>query len=62
MEATVQGIIDRAKNWHADLIVLGTHQRSGLKRLLLGGTCAAVANGPHRSVRLIRGRVASQSE
>jgi nucleotide-binding universal stress UspA family protein len=59
---TVQGIIDRAKNWHADLIVLGRHQRRGLKRLLLGGTSAAVANGAHCSVRLIRGRVASQSE
>jgi len=59
---TAQGIIDRAKNWHADLIVLGTHQRRGLKRLLLGGTSAAVANGAHCSVRLIGGRVASQSE
>jgi len=59
---TVQGIIDRAKNWHADLIVLGRHQRRGLKRLLFGGTSAAVANGAHCSVRLIRGRVASQSE
>jgi nucleotide-binding universal stress UspA family protein len=59
---TVQGIIHSAKSWHADLIVLGTHQRSGLKRLLLGGTSAAVANGAHCSVRLIRGRVASQTE
>lgn len=59
---TVQGIIDRAKNWYADLIVLGTHQRRGLKRLLLGGTSAAVADGAHCSVRLIHGRVASQSE
>jgi len=59
---TVKGIIDRAKSWHADLIVLGTHQRRGLKRLLLGGTSAAVANGAHCSVRLIRGRVASQTE
>ena len=59
---TVQGIIDRAKDWHADLIVLGTHRRRGLKRLLLGDTAAAVANRAHCSVRVIRGRVASQSE
>ena len=59
---TARRIIDRAKNWHADLIVLGTHQRGGLKRLLWGGTSAAVANGAHCSVRLIHGRVASQSE
>jgi nucleotide-binding universal stress UspA family protein len=59
---TARQIIDRAKNWHADLIVVGTHQRRGLKRMLLGGTSAAVANGAHCSVSLIRGRVASQSE
>jgi len=67
---TVQGIIDSAKNWHADLIVLGnhqgrvlgTHQGRGLKRLLWGGTSAAVVNRAHCSVRLVRGRVASQTE
>jgi nucleotide-binding universal stress UspA family protein len=59
---TIRQIIDRAKSWHADLIVLGTHQRRGLKRLLLGGTSAAIANGAHCSVRLIRGQVASRSE
>ena len=35
---TERQIIDRAKKWDADLIVLGTHQRRGLKRLLLGST------------------------
>ena len=59
---TARQIIARAKNWHADLIVVGTHQRRGLKQLLLGGTSAAVANGAHCSVRLIRGRVALRSE
>jgi nucleotide-binding universal stress UspA family protein len=59
---TARQIIARAKNWHADLIIVATHQRRGLKRLLFGGTSAAVANGAHCSVRLIRGRVASQSE
>jgi len=59
---TVQGIIDRAKNWHADLMVLGTHQRLGLKRLLWGNTSAAVANRAHCSVRVIHGRRVSHSE
>ena len=59
---TARRIIDFAKNWHADLIILGTHQRRGLKRLVLGGTAAAVANGAHCSVRLIRGWAASRSE
>lgn len=59
---TARQIIERAKNWHADLIVLGTHQRRGLKRLLWGSTSAVVANRAHCSVRVIRGRIASQSE
>jgi nucleotide-binding universal stress UspA family protein len=59
---TARRIIDRAKNWHADLIVLGTHQRRGLKRLLWGSTSAVVADRAHCSVRVIRGRIASQSE
>lgn len=58
---TARQIIACAKNWHADLIVVGTHQRRGLTQLLLSGTSAAVANGAHCSVRLIRSRAASQS-
>lgn len=57
-----RGIIDRAKNWHADLIVVGTHERRGLKRVLLGSTSAAVANRAHCSVRVIRGRGVSRNE
>jgi nucleotide-binding universal stress UspA family protein len=47
-------IIDRAKNWGADLIVVGTHERRGLKRLLSGGTSAVVASRAHCSVKVIR--------
>lgn len=50
----VRQIVDRAKNWNADLIVLGTHERRGLKRLLLGSTSTSVANQAHCSVRIIR--------
>ena len=59
---TARRIIDRAKNWHADLIVLGTHQRRGLKRLLWGSTSSAVANRAHCSVRVIHGQRVSHSE
>ena len=59
-EATPQ-IIDRAKNWGADLIVVGTHERRGLKRLLFGGTSAAVASRAHCSVKVIRGRSGSRT-
>ena len=33
-----QGIVDIAKDWEADLIVIGTKGKTGLKRLLLGST------------------------
>lgn len=49
------GILDRARSWGADLIVLGTHDRRGLKRLVFGGTSAAVAERAHCSVRVVRG-------
>jgi nucleotide-binding universal stress UspA family protein len=59
---TERQIIDRAKNWDADLIVVGTHQRRGLKRLLFGSTSDIVANRAHCSVRVIRRREVSRNE
>ena len=53
----VRQIIERGETWKADLIVVGTHQRRGLKRLLLGSTSTAVANNAHSSVRVIRADV-----
>lgn len=49
-------IIDRAKNWDADLIVVGAHQRRGLRALLASGTSATVAKRAHCSVSVIRRR------
>ncbi len=46
-------ILDRAKDWEADLIVVGTHPRQGLK-LLSRGTAATVANRAHCSVKVVR--------
>lgn len=34
--STADGILQCAKEFHADLIVIGTHKRSGLDRLLMG--------------------------
>lgn len=59
---TAGRIIKRAKDWNADLIVVGTNQRRGLKRLLLGSTSAAVANRAHSSVRVIGGRGAAKRD
>jgi nucleotide-binding universal stress UspA family protein len=35
-------IVGAAKSWNADLIVLGTHGRTGLKHALMGGTAEQV--------------------
>ena len=50
----VRQITERARSWNADLIVLGTHRRRGLKRLLLGSTSTSVANRAQSSVRVIK--------
>ena len=40
--STADGIIDCAKEYGADLIVIGTHNRSGLDRLLMGSVAEHV--------------------
>jgi len=47
-------IIDNAKEWNADLIVVGSHGRRGLTRVLLGSVSEAVAMNAHCSVEVIR--------
>jgi nucleotide-binding universal stress UspA family protein len=47
-------ILRRAKQWPADLIVMGTHGRSGLKRLVLGSVSNAVTRHAGCSVRVVR--------
>ncbi len=47
-------IIDEAKDWSADLVVLGSHGRRGLTRVLLGSVSEAVAMNAPCSVEVIR--------
>jgi nucleotide-binding universal stress UspA family protein len=47
-------IIDAAKEWHADLIVLGSHGRNGLDRFLMGSVSEAIARHAHCSVEIVR--------
>jgi nucleotide-binding universal stress UspA family protein len=47
-------IIDVAREWHADLIVLGSHGRSGLSRFLLGSVSETVVRHAHCSVAIVR--------
>ena len=51
----VAGVIDNeALNWKADLIVIGTHGRSGLSRLLLGSVAEDVVHRASVPVLLVR--------
>jgi len=51
----VAGVIDNeALSWKADLIVIGTHGRSGLSRLLLGSVAEDVVRGASVPVLLVR--------
>ena len=48
-------ILDHAKTWRADLIVMGTHGRRGLNRLLLGSDAERVLREAPVPVLLVRG-------
>jgi nucleotide-binding universal stress UspA family protein len=48
------GILDVAAEWHADLIVLGSHGRKGLQRFLLGSVAEHVARHADCSVEIVR--------
>ena len=47
-------ILDMAEMWPAELIILGSHGRSGLDRLLMGSVSEAVAIHAHCSAEVIR--------
>jgi len=47
-------LIDAASEWHADLIMVGSHGRTGLDRLLMGSVSEAVARHAPCSVQIVR--------
>ena len=47
-------IVEEAKRFHADLIVMGTHGRRGLSRLLLGSDALAVLTLSEVPVLLVK--------
>lgn len=47
-------IIDSAADWGADLIVVGSHGRSGIQRFLLGSVAEFVARHAKCSVEIVR--------
>jgi nucleotide-binding universal stress UspA family protein len=49
-------IIDTAAEWDADLIVVGSHGRTGVPRLLLGSVAEFVARNAPCSVQIVRSK------
>jgi nucleotide-binding universal stress UspA family protein len=47
-------IVDQAQEWSADLIVVGSHGYTGLKRFLLGSVAQAVVSHAPCSVEVVR--------
>ena len=47
-------ILDSATEWHPDLIVLGSHGRHGLERVLLGSVSESIVRHASCSVSVVR--------
>jgi nucleotide-binding universal stress UspA family protein len=47
-------IVDEAKKWGADLIVMGTHGRRGIRRAVIGSDAQGVVQGAMVPVLLVR--------
>ena len=54
------GIVDEARAWKPNLIVMGSHGRHGLDRLLLGSVAEAVLRHAPCSVEIVREPIAAQ--
>lgn len=48
-------IVQQAKDWRADLVVMGTHGRRGLRRIVLGSDAEWVLRSTPTPVLLVRG-------
>ncbi|GAB3628933.1 Stress response protein NhaX [Pandoraea terrae] len=48
-------ILREAERWHADVLVLGTHGRRGVRRLMFGSVAEQVLRQAHRPVLLVAG-------
>jgi nucleotide-binding universal stress UspA family protein len=47
-------IIDQAKSWNADLIVMGSHGRKGFNKFLLGSVAQSVAGQAPCSIEIVK--------
>jgi nucleotide-binding universal stress UspA family protein len=55
-------IVEHAQHWPADLIVMGTHGRRGIRRLVMGTDTEYVMRTTPVPVLLVRGMKASQKD
>jgi nucleotide-binding universal stress UspA family protein len=53
-ERAAVAILEEAKRWNADLIVMGTHGRRGLNRILMGSDAELVVRSSPVPVLLVR--------
>lgn len=53
-------IVDEAAKWHADVIVMGTHGRRGIGRLVMGSDAEAVVRATPVPVLLVKGGARKQ--
>ena len=54
-QSIATAIVEEARQWQADLIVIGTHGRTGFGRVLFGSVAEGVVRTAHIPVLLIRG-------
>ncbi len=47
-------LLDIADNWHADLIVVGSHVQGGFSRFMLGSVAESVVRNANCSVQVVR--------
>ncbi|MHB1590593.1 MAG: universal stress protein [Sulfuricella sp.] len=55
-------ILEDARGWGADLIVIGSHGRRGFSRLLLGSVAEGVMHSAETPVLLVRGKDGNLAE
>lgn len=61
-DAPVKTILEKAKEWGADLIVVGSHGRRGFDRWALGSVSESLAMNAHCSVEVVRAPVGSEEQ
>jgi nucleotide-binding universal stress UspA family protein len=55
-------IVDEAEDWDADLIVVGSHGYTGLRRLFLGSVAQSVVSHAPCSVEVVRAKRSKEPE